>query len=228
MRLDVLLEDDWVLAIHKPSGLAVQPGGGLREATLLDWIAGHLGPRALRNGFRASPAHRLDRETSGVVLIAKRRPAMVRLAAAFERREVRKRYVALVSGSPSADSGVIERALRDLESATPERITELGPPRPARTKWTVRERFSGVTLLDLEPETGRRHQLRRHLAALGLPIVGDRIHRGGKVEAFSAGRLLLHAAALCFPHPRDGSLTRVEAPLPAEFLAEMELIRRRP
>lgn len=225
MPLRILLEDDWLLAVDKPSGLAVHPGAGLREPTLLDWIATHLGPRAVRNDFRVSPAHRLDRETSGVLLIAKRRPAMVKLAAAFERREVSKRYLALVAGSPVAERGVVDLGLRDLRTATVEQVVEQGPPRAAVTEWSVAERFPGATLLSCVPRTGRRHQLRRHLAGLGLPIVGDRIHRGGRADPFPGSRLLLHAAELELPHPRDGSRLRVEAPLPADFLAALERAR---
>jgi 23S rRNA pseudouridine955/2504/2580 synthase len=214
----VLLEDDWLLAIDKPSGMAVHSGAGLHEPTVNDWARDYLGTRTVRNGFEASVVHRLDRETSGVLLVAKRRPAMRALSAAFENRAVEKQYLALVRGELTA-SGAIERPLAD----------ENGRDRAASTRWESVESLRRASLLRALPQTGRKHQIRLHLASVGHPIAGDTTHGDATFNTVIAQagltRLFLHAALLRFPHPQDGRLTQVEAPLPADLAAVLTRLR---
>lgn len=219
----VLFEDGWLLAVDKPAGLAVHGGAGLRgQPTVQEWAAKRLGPRAARNGFTVSAAHRLDRETSGVLLLALRRPAATRLSEAFARGEVKKRYLALVAGAPAAPRGRIERPL-DRDD---------GPPQAAITLWQVEERLAGgnAALLACTPRTGRKHQLRRHLAALGHPVLGDAEHGDPAAnrrarDEWGLKRLFLHAASLDLRHPGTGAPLRVEAGLPAELRAVLEAAR---
>lgn len=222
----VLFEDGWLLAVDKPPGLAVHGGAGLQgQPTVHEWAARHLGARATRNGFTVSAAHRLDRETSGVLLLALRRPAAARLSEAFARGEVEKRYLALVAGVPPAPRGRIERPL-DRED---------GPPQDAITLWQLEERLAGgrAALLACAPRTGRKHQLRRHLAALGHPVLGDAQHGDAAAntrarDEWGLQRLFLHAASLELRHPGTGEPLRLEAGLPAELRAVLEAARLSP
>jgi 23S rRNA pseudouridine955/2504/2580 synthase len=183
----------------------------------------YLGSRAVRNGFVASPAHRLDRETSGVVLVAKRRPAMVKLSDAFARGAVQKRYLALVRGAVVNDAGTIDVALEDLSKPR-------GHVQSAVTEYRVMERLSAASLVECAPRTGRTHQLRRHLALLGHPIVADTRYGDASFnrharEAWGLQRLFLHALSLEAPHPRDGKPLRVDAPLPADLVEALSRAR---
>jgi len=214
----VLFRDDFVLVVDKPSGLPVHGGGGQDGATLQDLVRA-LPDQRSRNDFEATAVHRLDRGTSGVVAFALRRPAMRVLVAAWERGLVRKAYVAVVQGEVTDDSGVIDVAL-EVDGRT----------RSARTTWRVLQRNNGRTLVACEPLTGRKHQLRRHLAHLGHPIVGDELYGSLGRAALStsirstppppragAGRLLLHATRLEFPHPSGPTLVVVDSIPPADF-----------
>jgi len=210
----VLFEDEWILVVDKPSGLAVHSGAGVTDATVNDWAARYLGPRAIRNDFAASVAHRLDRETSGVVIIAKRRPAMRKLAEAFEQHAVLKDYLALVGGRLPHEEGRLDTPLMDL--ARPGRM------QTAVTAYRVEERFPSATLIACSPGTGRKHQIRRHLAQLGCPVLGDSVYGAAgqnqqAAEAWGLRRMFLHARSLTFAHPRDGAPVHVVAPLPAEL-----------
>jgi 23S rRNA pseudouridine955/2504/2580 synthase len=210
----VVFEDDWLLVVDKPAGLATHGGAGL-SISLTDWIGAHLGPRAVRNGFTASPAHRLDRETSGLLAIARRRPAMVRLMEAFAKGGVRKRYLALVRGTPPSP-GLADAPLED-----PDRP---GRARAAVTRWRRLASSPAATLLECAPESGRKHQIRRHLADAGHPLAGDRSYCDADFNARAASewgleRLFLHAARLVVTHPRDGSTLDLASPLPTELAA---------
>lgn len=221
MTPTILFEDDWLLALDKPSGMAVHTGAGVVDGTVNDWVRDHLGRRAVRNGFPASIAHRLDRETSGVVLVALRRPAMRALALAFEERRVRKEYLTLVRGVMPTSTGRIDRPLPD----------EGGRERDAATGWEVLEAFKTASLLRVKPETGRKHQIRRHLAAIAHPVAGDEVHGDVTFNATARAtwplkRLFLHAATIGFAHPRDGHPMEVVASLPADLEAVLERLRR--
>src|SRR5215813_7014841 len=229
VQLNVLFEDEWMMAVDKPSGMAVHPGSGISGGTLVDYVRAYLGPRATRNDFAASPAHRLDRETSGVILIAKRRPTMVHFTDVFTRGRAKKRYLSLVKGRMPRHQGVVDLPLSERQQTARSKELRGVNMQPAVTRYRVLKQAGECALLECAIETGRTHQIRRHLAALGHPVVGDRrygdfaFNRQAKAR-WGLKRLFLHAEAIEFPHPADGRRMRVSAALPAELQDAIERI----
>lgn len=225
--LEVLYEDDWMMGVNKPSGMAVHTGSGITGGTLVDYVRAYLGPRAVRNDFSASPAHRLDRETSGVILVAKRRPAMVHFTEVFTTGHPKKRYVTLVKGRMPQASGVVDLPLAEHQQTAESKARRGVNMQNAVTRWKVLGQATGVALLECSIETGRTHQIRRHLAAIGHPVAGDRkygdfaFNRELKTK-FGLKRLFLHARSIEFPHPEDGRKVRLEAALPQELTAVLK------
>jgi tRNA pseudouridine32 synthase/23S rRNA pseudouridine746 synthase len=211
----VLYETDDYLAVDKPEGvvsLAEAGRGGLPEL-LKDHYAGKL-----------FPVHRLDRGASGVIVFAKTAEAHRHLNGGFDRREVRKTYLALVDGVPSANRGQINAALREFGSGRMGVDPKRG--KPSSTEWKLAERLDGATLLRVHPATGRRHQIRVHLYHIGHPILGD-LRYGDRARQERVPRLMLHALALEFDLP-SGERVTVEAPPPPSFeqvLAGMRKVR---
>jgi 23S rRNA pseudouridine955/2504/2580 synthase len=227
-KLDVLQEDDWFMAVNKPTGMAVHPGSGIETGTLVDYARAYLGPKATRNDFTASPAHRLDRDTSGVILIAKRRPAMVHFTRVFTDSRAQKRYLALVKGKLPRPQGMVDLPLSEHQQSAASKERRGVNLQRAVTHYKVLKQSRRCALLECRIETGRTHQIRRHLAAIGHPVAGDRrygdfeFNRQARVQ-WGLRRLFLHAESIEFPHPRSGEKTRVSAPLPAEL---QEVIKR--
>jgi 23S rRNA pseudouridine955/2504/2580 synthase len=221
-ELEVLLEDDWLMAVDKPSGMAVHTGSGITGGTLVDYVRAYLGPRAVRNDFTASPAHRLDRETSGVILVAKRRPAMVHFTEVFTHGRSRKRYLVLVKGKMPRDSGVINLPLAEHQQTAESKVRRGVNMQEAVTRWKVIKQSGEAALLSCVIETGRTHQIRRHLVAIGHPVAGDRkygdftFNRDVRTR-WGLKRLFLHAERIEFPHPAHGGKVVVEAQLPPEL-----------
>jgi 23S rRNA pseudouridine955/2504/2580 synthase len=221
-KLEVLYEDDWMMALNKPAGLAVHAGSGIAGATLVDHVRAYLGPKATRNDFTASPAHRLDRDTSGVILVAKRRPAMVHFTRLFTEGRAKKRYLSLVKGRMPKHQGVVDLPLSEHQQTTRSKERRGVNMQPAVTRYRVLKQAGECALLECAIETGRTHQIRRHLAAIGHPVVGDRrygdfsFNREAKAR-WGLKRLFLHAEAIEFPHPADGRKIRVTAALPGEL-----------
>jgi 23S rRNA pseudouridine955/2504/2580 synthase len=221
-RLKVLLEDEWMMGVDKPSGMAVHTGSGISGGTLVDYVRAHLGPRAVRNGFAASPAHRLDRETSGVILVAVRRPAMVHFTEVFTEGRAIKRYLALVKGRMPRPSGRIDTPLSEHQQTATSKARRGVNMQEAVTRWQLLAQGGEAALLSCTLETGRTHQIRRHLASLGHPVAGDKkygdfaFNREAKAR-WGLKRLFLHAASIEFPHPEDGRTVGLEAPLPPEL-----------
>jgi tRNA pseudouridine32 synthase / 23S rRNA pseudouridine746 synthase len=211
----ILYETDDYLAVDKPEGvvsLAEAGRGGLPEL-LKDHYAGKL-----------FPVHRLDRGASGVIVFAKTAEAHRHLNAEFDRREVRKTYLALVDGVPSANRGQINAPLREFGSGRMGVDPKRG--KPSSTEWKLAERLDGATLLRVHPATGRRHQIRVHLYHIGHPILGD-LRYGDRARQERVPRLMLHALALEFGLP-SGERVTVEAPPPPAFeqvLAGMRKVR---
>lgn len=222
----VVYEDEHLLVVDKPAGLAAHPGSGIEGATLVDEVRSHLGvPAGPPLGeFQPSPAHRLDRDTSGIVLVAKTRQTMVRLGALFTSGdEVKKTYLALAKGKMSRPSGTIDLPLSEHEQTARSRERRGVNFQEALTRWQAMGSNRDATLLTVRIETGRTHQIRRHFEAVGHPIAGDRrygdfaFNRAARAR-WGLKRMFLHAFRLEIPHPVSGAPLRLSAPLPAELL----------
>lgn len=213
-ELSILYEDRQVVAVDKPAGLATQGGSGVAES-LEDWLADRARP-----GRKVRLVHRLDRETTGVLIAAKTQPAAAFFSKAFAERRVEKTYLAIVcGGAPEPGAGVIEAALvkapGKLDLMRIARPGEVG--QAARTRYRTLEAEPAAALIELSPETGRMHQLRAHLAHLGRPIAGDGKYGGlFTLSGRPVPRLMLHAWRLAAPHP-EGEALRLEAPIPEDF-----------
>ena len=223
--LRVLYEDDGVVAIDKPAGMVVHAGAGVHSGTLVNALLHRFGALSSAGGpLRPGIVHRLDRFTSGVLLVAKNDAAHQALAAQFAGRQVEKVYVALVHGGVKPDTGRIERPIaRDPRRRT--RMTaRLEQGRAAWSEYRVLRRFATFTLLEVRIGTGRTHQIRVHLSSLGHPVVGDTLYGApAKVPGQAPlGRYFLHARRIRFHQPATGREIVVEAPLPAELEAWMD------
>ncbi len=208
--LEVLFEDVDILVVNKPSGMLIHPTVRVRTGTLLNAVAHHLNSSEQEEFRRAGLVHRLDKDTSGIVVLAKNLRSHRILARHFQQKRVEKRYFAVVAGEPELNEGAIEAPIGRFAEKRLWSIKDDG--RPAHTRFWVRERDAGAALLELEPVTGRTNQLRIHLAHIGYPIVGD-IKYGG--PEFS--RLCLHAARIRINHPTTGVVVEFASPVPAEM-----------
>lgn len=219
VRALLAYEDEAILAFNKPSGLPTQVRGN--RARNLDHL---LWAFAKSNGKRPRLVHRIDAETSGVLVVARTQPAAAHLSESFAERRAQKTYLALVRGNlPEQNEGVIEAAIARRPGERGGEIAKIVDggaegAKPARTAWRVLVRKNDTALMQLTPETGRMHQIRVHLAYIGCPILGDRIYGAGRL---SAERCMLHASGLVIPHPGGGTLD-VSAPLPADFTARAQ------
>ncbi len=212
--LTVLFEDRDVIALDKPAGMVAQPTPGGSERSLLDRVGERL-------GTDAGLVHRLDRQTSGVTIFGKHREATSGLARAFREGTAKKRYLAVIPGGVLEGKGVVERPLaRDPTRVGRWRALAGGTGLSAVTRWEVLHDGGpgGFALVALHPQTGRTHQLRAHLRALGAPIAGDALYEGARdLGGLPAPRCLLHAQALALPHPRTGRVLRIESPVPEDL-----------
>jgi 23S rRNA pseudouridine1911/1915/1917 synthase len=228
--LDLLYEDEDVIAVNKPAGMTVHAGAGIARGTLVNALLGRgqklsQGADALRPGI----VHRLDKDTSGVILVAKNDFAHAQLGEAFRRREVKKTYVALVQGVLKEAHGRIDLAIgRDPKRRTrmtARRSIVLAKTREARTDWRALLRIDNATLIEADLHTGRTHQIRVHFAALRHPVVGDTLYgaagqlRVGRSTMPALGRNFLHAVKLGFSQPRTGEWIELSAPLPQDLHA---------
>jgi 23S rRNA pseudouridine1911/1915/1917 synthase len=233
--LEIIHEDDSLVVVNKPAGLVVHPAAGISHGTLANALVHHFNQLSTTAGkTRPGIVHRLDRDTSGLIVVAKTEEAHESLADQFRAREVFKSYVALVHGRVKEDSGRIDGAIaRDPRNRT--RMAVVSGGRPALSLYRVRRSYDRFTLLDVEIKTGRTHQIRVHLEWLKHPVVGDAVYGGGRDKTVpdprlrarinAMGRQFLHAEQLGFRHPRTGEMMRFTAPLPAalaELLLELE------
>jgi 23S rRNA pseudouridine1911/1915/1917 synthase len=229
LPLDIVFEDQDILVINKPPGLVVHPGAGHRQGTLLNALLAHC-PELQDIGDVSRPGlvHRLDKDTSGLMVVAKTALAHEALVLQFQAQQVQKTYVALVWGRFKTKTGEIEKEIGRHPSDRQRMSVHARRGKAAVTKWRVLEEFpEPLSLVELKPKTGRTHQIRVHLASLGHPVVGDASYGGGatclKAEPRLRGlkplvtRQLLHARALSFTHPRSGDAVAFEAPLPEDF-----------
>jgi 23S rRNA pseudouridine1911/1915/1917 synthase len=210
----VAYEDDDLVVVDKPAGITVHPGAGASTGTLAAQLL-TLGAEGGDDPNRPGIVHRLDRDTSGLLVVARSAAAYSALQRAIHDREIERRYLALVKGRPRSRSGRIEAPVgRDRRDPT-RRSLDTDEPREAVTLFEVRELMSERALLDVRLETGRTHQIRVHLAAIDLPVSGDQAY--GVKGDLGLARQFLHAYALRFGHPLTGEPLDVESPLPAEL-----------
>jgi 23S rRNA pseudouridine1911/1915/1917 synthase len=227
--LPILFEDEQVLVIDKPAGLlSVPTPGATTEDTAVGRVTEYVKHKNPRRGF-VGRVHRLDRDTSGALAFALSSVARAQLIDVFRAHRIERRYMALVVGTPRSEGGVIDLPLRDSYVGGRRAVAKPGEAaKPARTRYWVRERLAGASLLEVELGTGRQHQIRVHLAHMGHPVLGDRVYAGGGRSPVPVPRQMLHAWRLALPHPVTGEVTSVESPLPADFQEVLRLLRRRP
>jgi len=229
--LDVIYEDEHLLALNKPSGMVVHPGAGTGEDTVVHALLAHCagGLSGIGGVERPGIVHRLDKETSGVLLVAKDDASHRGLSEQFAGRHLRKEYLALVSGVPRLKAGVVERSI-SRHPVHRERMTTGEGGRPARTDWEVLEVFGhGAALLRCRIHSGRTHQIRVHLKSLGHPVLGD-VTYGWKRGAGQppAPRVMLHAERIAFLHPITARPLDLHAPLPRDFETLLAELRAMP
>ena len=223
----ILYEDDQLLVIDKPAGVAVHPGAGLATGTVVNALLSRypeITDWAEETPDRPGIVHRLDKDTSGCLVIAKTASAQFRLATAFAERKVHKTYLALVNGRLRTDSGRIEKPIGRHPVNRRKMAENVRGAKPAITLYRVRtrgwlEQFP-VSLLEVDILTGRTHQIRVHLAGLGHPVVGDALYAPGRGP--QPGRQLLHAWHLTIPHPETGAELRFESPIPPDFRTALD------
>jgi 23S rRNA pseudouridine1911/1915/1917 synthase len=224
--LEILFEDPHIVVINKPPGLVVHPAPGHSGGTLVNALLHHcpdLG--GIGAELRPGIVHRLDKDTSGTLVVAKNAVALERLALQFKSRTVQKIYLALVYGETPSESGVIRLPIGRHPVDRKRMSTASRKPREAETRWRVLKRFGWASMLELELKTGRTHQIRVHCAAIGRPIVGDPVYGRRKTEGpapvqavlAAARRQMLHAWRLAFAHPHTGIRMQFESPLPADM-----------
>jgi len=249
--LDILHEDDALIVVNKPAGMVVHPAKGHWEGTLASALAHHFGPLSSRGGpTRPGIVHRLDRETSGVIVVAKNDQAHDALAAQFKSREVEKEYLAIVVGVPDLDRDVIDEPIGEHPTQREKKAIRRNDPtaRAAVTAYEVIEKFDGFALIRALPKTGRTHQIRIHLTHVRHPVLCDRLY-GGRIgltklelirptkigqdtdqPATNEGLLLerhaLHAHRLTITHPTTGERMQFEAPLPPDMERTLEALRK--
>jgi 23S rRNA pseudouridine1911/1915/1917 synthase len=218
-RFAVVWEDEHLLVVDKPAGVVVHPGAGHREGTLVQALAGRVAGGS--DPERPGVVHRLDRDTSGLLVLARSEAVHAALGAALRRRELTREYLALVEGRPPAREGVIDAPLgRDRRVRT--RIsTDTDDPHPAVTRFVTVRALPGATLLRLRLETGRTHQIRAHLEAIGHPVAGDPDYGGA--GRYGLARQFLHAERLAFAHPVTGAALALRSPLPEDLEEALRL-----
>ena len=240
LPLRVLHEDADVVVLDKAAGVVVHPAAGVRDGTLVNALLFHVKDLGGIGGeLRPGIVHRLDRETSGCLVVAKHETSLATLQRAFHDRRVEKRYIALCHGVPEAEAFTLDTPY-GRHPAGRKRFTgqrPVGPSRRAVSHVRVLERFAGAALVEVNLETGRTHQIRVHLAEAGHPILADAVYGGARREAkrppadpvrraaAAVGRQALHARRLTFPHPRTGEPMTFEAPVPADLEAALAILR---
>ncbi len=223
--LDIVFENETLLVINKPAGMVVHPAAGHDSGTLVQAVLGY-DPDLEGEGMRPGVVHRLDKDTSGLIVLARTEQAHRWLQDQFRLRRVVKIYLALVDGAPPTPSGRVEAPIgRDPKDRKKMAIVPPGKGREAISEYRTRERFRQHTLLEVHPLTGRTHQIRLHCAFLGCPVVGDVVY-GRKKPTLPINRHFLHAAALEIVLPGESQPRRFEAPLPPDLEEILSRLRR--
>lgn len=222
LDIPIVWEDEHLLVVDKPAGLVVHPAGSTRTGTLVQGLLGH-GVEGGDDEDRPGIVHRLDRDTSGLLVVARSSEAYDLLQEMIRKREVERTYAALVRGKPQSASGRIEAPVgRDRRDRTRHSL-DTPTPRDAVTWFEVREEMDDHTLLDVKLETGRTHQIRVHLEAIGLPVSGDPVY--GVAGDLGLERQFLHARRLVFTHPLTAAGIDISSELPADLAGALDLAR---
>ena len=234
LPLAILYEDSSIIVIDKPPGLVVHPAPGNLSGTLVNALIYHCKDLAGINGvLRPGIVHRLDKETSGVMVVAKDDEAYQQLTKQFRNRTIDKVYLAIARGNFNEDGGVIDAAIGRHPTERKRMSIHARRGRSALTRWKVKERFDGLTLLEIFPKTGRTHQIRVHLSALGHPLLGDPLYGKGvslrdpflRESSNRLKRQALHAHRLGFTHPRTGERVEFVSPLPPDMKEVLDWLR---
>jgi 23S rRNA pseudouridine1911/1915/1917 synthase len=213
---NIVWQDEHLLVVDKPAGLVVHPGHGHAQGTLVHALAGKI---AGGDSARPGIVHRLDRDTSGLMVVARSEEAHARLQELVRERALERTYLALVGGTPRSRTGRVEAAI-GRDRGDPTRVSmDTDSPREAITHFEVEQLWPGHALLRVKLETGRMHQIRVHLAAIDLPVVGDRTYG---VPGLDLSRQFLHAAELAFPHPFSGEQIETRSDLPSDLAAALD------
>ena len=239
ISLDIIFEDDSIIVINKPAGLIVHPGSGNKDNTLANALAYHYKKLSSINNLRPGIIHRLDKNTSGVIVIAKTDSAHIKISKQFSSRSVKKIYYALVWGKIK-DKGIIEGLIiRDNFNRTKFKMSD-SRGKPSKTTYYLENYFEPLSLVKLKPETGRTHQIRVHLNSIGHPIFSDDEYSGGKKRIMSyhvkyvqtlkklfklIDRVALHAEKIEFRHPENNKKVSFSAPFPDDFNKAVELLK---
>lgn len=234
MALDILFEDDFLLVVNKPAGLVVHPSAGHEEHTLVNALLHHCRGSLSGIGGVARPGivHRLDKETSGCLVVAKNDETHLALSKQFSERHVEKIYNAIICGEITRDGGEIRAAIaRHPSHRKRMAVHDDDSGRAAHTKWSVLERLNGATFVEAHIFTGRTHQIRVHFQFLGHPVAGDKTYgarqntRLADSTAYEAPRVMLHALKLSFEHPQTHKKMKFEAPLPEDFRQALRALK---
>ena len=225
--LDVVYEDEDVIVVNKPKGLVVHPAPGHPDGTLVNALLHHCGDSLSGIGGEKRPGivHRIDRDTSGLIIAAKNDAAHLALSAQLKDHSLSRTYECLVTGSMKQSSGTVDAPI-DRAPGDRKKMAVVPAGRRAVTHWEVIARYSGVTHLRCRLETGRTHQIRVHMAYIGHPILGDTVYGAKKPVPGLTGQCL-HATGLRFVHPRTGQVVELHCPLPEEFTRMLEKLEKR-
>jgi len=229
MALDIVYEDEDVLVLNKPKGLVVHPAAGHQDDTLVNGLLYAMGDRlsGINGELRPGIVHRIDKDTSGLLAVAKNDHAHLMLASQLKDHTMARTYEAIVCGSFREDSGTVDAPIGRHPSDRKKMCVTQRNSKEAVTHWEVVARYRGYAHIRCRLETGRTHQIRVHMAHIGHPILGDTVY-GHKKPELGQSSQCLHAGALCFQHPRDGRPVMVFAPLPdyfTEVIKKLEAIR---
>jgi len=226
--LAILHEDRDLVVVDKPAGMVVHPAAGHAEGTLVNALLHHCRDLSGVGGeLRPGIVHRIDKDTSGVLVVAKHDRAHRALAAQWKTHAIEREYLAFVKSAPRVDSGTVDAPIGRHPTDRKRMSTRARVARSAVTHWRVEERLRDAALLRVRLETGRTHQIRVHMASIGMALIGDPVYGGGRAHPASRGlrRQALHATVLGFTHPTSGARLRFESPLPADLVALLESLR---